>query len=82
MYVGWMTYLSGDPGTGAGLLEESLAVRPGDPLASWFLANAIFHGLGEPEGAIPHLETVLESREAPPDIAAEAQRMLDEALGS
>lgn len=81
MYLGWMTYLSGDAATGARLVEESLAVAPGDPLASWFLANIRFTGLGDAAGAVPLLRTVLASGEAPPDIIAEAERMIAEAGG-
>ena len=79
MYVGWMTYLSGDPTTGASLLERSLVIRPDDPLAQWFLANARFHGLGDRAGAVPLLEAVATSGEAPPDIVEEAQQMIAEA---
>lgn len=79
MYVGWMTYLSGDAETGAALLERSLDVSPGEPLAQWFLANARFHGLGDRAGAVPLLEAVLGSEEAPPEVVAEAEAMLAEA---
>lgn len=79
MYLGWMTHVSGDSATGVSLLERSLEARPGDPLAEWFLANALFYGLGDRTAAIPLLESVIASGEAPPEIVAEAQRMLDEA---
>lgn len=79
MYLGWMTYLSDDAATGAALLERSLELEPGDLLAQWFLANVRYYGLDDPAGAIPLLEAVIASGEAPADIAAEAQRMIDEA---
>lgn len=79
MYMGWMTYLSGDAVTGAALIEQSLQSAPGDVLAMWLLANARYHGLGDVAGAVPLLEAVLASGLAPEEISAEAQRMLDEA---
>lgn len=79
MYLGWMTYLSGDADTGVALLERSLQVAPGEPLAQWFLANALFHGLGDRAAAAPHLAAVIASGAAPPDIVAEAEAMLTEA---
>jgi cytochrome c-type biogenesis protein CcmH/NrfG len=79
MYLGWMTYLSGDAATGIGLLEQSLEVAPGDVLAMWLLANARYHGLGDRAGAVPLLEAVLASGQAPAEIVAEAEQMLAEA---
>lgn len=79
MYVGWMTYVSGDAATGAELLRESLEILPGDTLAQWFLANALFDGTGEIEEAVLLLEAVIDSGQAPDEIVTEAQRMLDEA---
>ncbi|HSM01020.1 MAG TPA: hypothetical protein VK960_01070 [Acidimicrobiia bacterium] len=79
MYLGWMTYLSDEPETGAVLLEQSLELDPGNLLAQWFLANVRYRGLGDRAGAVPLLEAVIASGQAPADIAAEAQRMIDEA---
>ena len=79
MYVGWMTYVSGDAATGAALLRESLEILPGDTLALWFLANALFDGTGEIAEAVLLLEAVIDSGQAPEEIVAEAQRMLNEA---
>lgn len=79
MYVGWMTYVSGDAATGAMLLRESLAILPGDTLAQWFLANALFDGTGETTEAILLLQAVIDSDRAPDEIVAQAQRMLNEA---
>jgi cytochrome c-type biogenesis protein CcmH/NrfG len=76
MYVGWMTYLSGDAATGVSLLERSLQVAPGEPLAQWFLANALFHGTGDRAAAVPFLEAVIASGQAPADIVTEAEAML------
>ncbi len=79
MYMGWMTYLSGDAATGVSLLEQSLEEVPGDMLATWLLANARYHGLGDRAGAVPLLHAVIDSGLAPPDIVAEAERMIAEA---
>jgi len=80
MYMGWMTYLSDDARTGAALLERSLELDPENLLAQWFLANIRYHGLGDRAGAVPLLEAIIASGQAPDDIAAEARRMIDEAV--
>ena len=79
MYLGWMTYVSGDAATGVALIEQSLEAAPGDLLATWLLANARYHGLGDRAGAVPLLEAVLASGQAPPDIVAQAEQMIAEA---
>lgn len=79
MYVGWMTYVSGDATTGASLLERSLQASPGEPLAQWFLANIYMSGLDDPEAAIPLLEAVIASGVAPQDVVDAAETMLEEA---
>ena len=77
-YVGWMTYASGDVATGVTLLERSLEVLPDDALTQWFLANALYFGAGDTEAALPLLQAVLDTGDAPPDIVAEAERMIAE----
>lgn len=79
MYLGWMTYLSGDATTGVSLLEQSLAIGPEDPLAQWFLANALHHGAGRADEAVPLLQAVIDSGVAPPEIVEAATAMLAEA---
>lgn len=79
MYLGWMTHLSGDPATGASLLERSLELQAGNVLAQWFLANVRYFGLGDTAGAIPLLEAVIASPDTPADIVDEAERMIAEA---
>ena len=79
MYVGWMTYLSGDAATGETLLQRSLEVAPDDVLAMWFLANVRYHGLDDMTGALPLLRQVIDSGAAPQDIVDEAQTMIDQA---
>ena len=79
MYVGWMTYLSGDAATGEALLVRSLDMAPDVVLAQWFLANVRYTGLGDTAGALPLLQQVVDSGEAPPDVVDEAQTMIDQA---
>lgn len=79
MYLGWMTYLSGDAATGESLLERSLELEPDDVLAQWFLANTRYYGLGDTDGAVPLLEAVIAAPGTPADIVAEAERMIAEA---
>jgi len=81
MYVGWMTYLSGDAETGASLLDRSLALVPDEVLTQWFLANVRYTGLGDVQGALPLLQAVIDSGQAPADIVSEAQSMIDAAGG-
>ncbi len=81
MYVGWMTYLSGDPDTGASLLERSLSMAPDDVLAQWFLANVRYTGLNDVAGALPLLQAVIDSGQAPDDVVAEARSMMAAAGG-
>ncbi len=78
-YVGWMTYVSGDAPTGAALLRRSLEALPDDPLTEWFLANTLLYGTGETTEAVLLLEGLLQHEDLPEEIAAETQRMLDEA---
>lgn len=79
MYLGWMTYVSGDAATGASLLERSLELQPDNTLAMWFLANARLYGLDRPDDAIELLEAVIASGEAPDDIVDLATEMLEAA---
>ena len=71
--------VSGDADTAKTLLEQSLEIAPDEPLAQWFLANALLYGLDDPEGAIPLLESVIGSGIAPPDVVTAAEQMLIEA---
>jgi tetratricopeptide (TPR) repeat protein len=79
MYLGWMTYLSGEAETGVTLLEESLAIQPDDLVAQWFLANALYYGTGDTAAAVPLLESVIASGAAPAEIVDQARAMLGDA---
>ncbi|MFQ5949015.1 MAG: tetratricopeptide repeat protein [Acidimicrobiia bacterium] len=81
-YVGWMTYLSGEPETAASLLERSLETEPGHPLALLFLGNVRLYGLGDSAGAIPLLEQLLASDQIPEDTLEQVELMLAEARGA
>jgi tetratricopeptide (TPR) repeat protein len=79
MYVGWMTFVSGDAATGAAFIEQSLEMAPGDPVAEWFLANVYLYGLEDADAAIPLLESVIGSGLAPAEVIEAAEAMLAEA---
>ena len=81
MYVGWMTYLSGDADTGESLLERSLEVEPQNVMAAWLLANLRYNALGDTAGALPLLRQVIDSGTAPADIVEEARTMIEQAGG-
>jgi cytochrome c-type biogenesis protein CcmH/NrfG len=67
-YVGWMTYLSGEPETAETFLVRSLEEDPTFELAMWFLANVRVDGLDDPNGALPLLDE-LEASDLPDDLA-------------
>ena len=79
--VGWMAYASGEAGTAAGYLEQSLEVAPDYPQAKWFLANVRYFGLDDRPSARALLEDVLATDSVPSDIRQEAARMLGEVDG-
>jgi len=81
MYVGWMTYLSGDAPTGKTLLERSLEIVPTNVLAIWFLANVEYYGLSDQAAALPLLQQVIDSGDAPQDVVDEARAMIAAAGG-
>jgi cytochrome c-type biogenesis protein CcmH/NrfG len=58
-YLGWTTALLTDPAQGARLLEQSLAMEPGNPDALWFLATVRFDKLNDAAAAKPLLEQLL-----------------------
>jgi cytochrome c-type biogenesis protein CcmH/NrfF len=77
--VGWMTFLSGDPGTGLRFVERALDVDPDHLQAYWFLANIRFFAFDDAAGAIDPLERVLAESDLPDDVREEAQGLLDQA---
>jgi tetratricopeptide (TPR) repeat protein len=81
MYLGWMTYVSGDAATGVSLLQRSLDIAPDNTLAMWYLANAMYHGLGDREGAVPLLVAIIAAEDTPPDVAEIVREMLADADG-
>lgn len=77
--VGWMSYLSGRPDLAISFLERAVALAPDYPQAWWWLANTRMYGLDDPTGAVEPLRRVLEYEDLPPEVRAEAERMLEEA---
>ncbi len=76
-WVGWLTFLLGDPETAEPYVVRALELEPEYPQAYWFLANIRFES-GDMEGAIVPLERLL-TYELPPDISADVDAMLAEA---
>lgn len=77
--VGWMTYLSGVPDVAESFVEESLEVQPDGGIAFWYLAVIRFNGLGDSQGAIEPLRSLLAYDEVPEEIRTAAEEMLAEA---
>lgn len=78
MYLGWMSYTSGEAVTGVALLEHSLSVQPDNVLAMWFLANALYYGLDDMASARPLLEAVVASPDTPAHIREIGEDMLSQ----
>lgn len=76
-WVGWLTFLSGEPELAEPYVVRALELEPEYPQAYWFLAN-IRYDLGDLEAAIVPLERLL-TYELPTDIRAEVATMLEEA---
>jgi tetratricopeptide (TPR) repeat protein len=58
-YLGWTTAALGDPGAGADLLNQSIAMNPTDLDAKWFLANVELTQLDDARGAVKLLNEIL-----------------------
>lgn len=77
--AGWILFLSGEPELAARMIEESLTREPGDPVASWFLANVLLYGLGDAAGAVPLLENLATRDDLPDRARADVAAALDDA---
>ncbi|MEN8234670.1 MAG: tetratricopeptide repeat protein [Actinomycetota bacterium] len=77
-WVGWLTFLSGDPDTAEPHVVQALVLESDYPQAHWFLANIRFEQ-GDMDGVIEPLETLLGYEDLPPDIKADVEAMLEEA---
>ncbi len=75
-YVGWLTYLGGEPDLGVTYLERSLAADADRPEALWFLALARLETGADPATAVPLLERLLDN----PDLGTEERAMVAETL--
>jgi tetratricopeptide (TPR) repeat protein len=76
-WVGWLTFLVGDPVAAEPYVVRALEIEPDYPQAYWFLAN-IRYETGNLEGTIVPLEKLL-TYELPDEVRAEAEAMLAEA---
>lgn len=57
--VGWIKALRDHPRRGAELLEQALELEPGEPNATWYLANVRLVGLDDPAGAVELCDELL-----------------------
>ncbi|MBW3658621.1 MAG: tetratricopeptide repeat protein [Actinobacteria bacterium] len=64
--LGWIVASDGETALGIQLLERSLRLAPGDPEATWFLANIRLYGQGEVAEATALLEALLEREDLGP----------------
>jgi len=78
-WVGWLTFLLGDPASGEPYVVRAIELEPDYPQAYWFLANIRYES-GNLEGTIVPLEKLL-TYELPEEIQTEVQAMLTEARG-
>lgn len=78
-WVGWLTFLLGDPEGAEPYVVRAIELEPDYPQAYWFLANIRYES-GDLEGTIVPLEKLL-TYELPEEIQTEVQAMLTEARG-
>lgn len=76
-WVGWLTFLLGDPASAEPYVVRAIEIEPEYPQAYWFLAN-IRYEAGNLEGTIVPLEKLL-TYELPEEVREEAAAMLEEA---
>ncbi len=74
-YLGWMTYLSGEPEEGARLVSEALAIEEANPVALTFLAVIRLDGLGDAAGAKVLLDRLVENPHLPDDLRQTVEEM-------
>ena len=75
-HAGWVAFESGEFATAHRLAGESLALRPEDPEALWFVANIRAYGLGDRQGAVAPLEELAARDELAPRFREEVERLL------
>ncbi len=75
-YVGWITYLGGEPDLGVRYLERSLDADPDRPEALWFLALAQLETGADPAGTVVLLERLLDN----PDLRGDEREMVAQTL--
>lgn len=74
--LGWSVALLGKPERGAALLEDALAITPGERNATWYLANVRLSGLDDPAGAAELFRELLDGNE----LSAEQRTAVEERL--
>lgn len=78
-WVGWLTFLLGDPTSAEPYVVRAIEIEPEYPQAYWFLANIRYES-GNIDGTIEPLEKLL-TYELPEEVRLEATEMLAEAVG-
>ena len=78
-WVGWLTFLLGDPATAEPYVVRAIELEPDYPQAYWFLANIRYES-GNLDGTIVPIEKLL-TYELPEEVREEAVAMLAEARG-
>lgn len=76
--LGWALALLGRPERGTELLEEALAIAPGERNATWYLANVRLAGLDDPDGAAELFAELL----AADDLSAEQRTAVEARLAA
>ena len=80
--VGWMTHLSGASEVGVTFVERILELQPDAGIAFWYLANIRFRGLGDVDGAIEPLNSLLAYDDLPAELRIAAEALLTEVEGA
>jgi tetratricopeptide (TPR) repeat protein len=78
-WVGWLTFLLGDPEGAEPYVVRAIEIEPEYPQAYWFLANIRYES-GDLDGTIVPIEKLL-TYELPEEVREEAVAMLAEARG-
>ncbi len=75
-HAGWLLAQAGKPQAGARLVQQSLAAKPDQPEALWFLANIQLFGLHDPKRAVDSLQRLLARGDLRSDVRSQIERLL------
>lgn len=77
--VGWMSYASGEPGTGRDFLERALEVEPEYAEGVFFLAEVLLCGFDDTAGALELLDDLAATPGLPPEVLTPVEEAADAA---